>query len=673
MAASVAAAQERIDQLRTELVEHERAYYVEAKPTISDREFDELMNELVALEEEHPLLETPDSPSQRVGGEPVDSFDPVRHEPPMLSLANAYGVDELEEWEQRQARRIASDEGAALSGGFDLVAELKIDGVSMSLLYVEGVLVQAATRGNGKIGDDVTENVRTIRNLPLRLVGEFPPRLLVRAEVFMPRSVFAALNERRRALDEPLYVNPRNTTAGTIRLLDSREVSRRKLSAIVFDAADPELELTHWQALARLEEFGLPVHDSRRRCSGIQEVKNFLDEWRTERGNLDFDTDGVVIKMNSRQLRQQLGSTSKAPRWAVAYKFDAEQAVTKVLAISAQVGRTGAVTPVAELEPVFVGGTTVARATLHNYDDLARKDVRVGDSVVIEKGGDIIPKVVRVELELRAQDAVQFEVLKACPVCDHDLVQFEGEVARRCVNSACPAIRAEAIRHFVARSAMNIEGIGEKLIDQLLEHELVTDFTSLYTLRDEDLLGLEGWGAKSVQKLRDELEKSKQRGLAPLLFGLGIRFVGERAAATLASAFGSLDAVMAASQEDLEAVPEVGPKVAASVLSFFSDKGNSQRIGLLRDFGLSFESDHTTSTLDTALSGKTVVLTGTLTTLSRRDAKRQLEQLGARVSSSVSKNTDLLVAGDKAGSKLVKAQDLGVKTIKEAELIDLLG
>ena len=659
----------RAQQLREEIRHHEHAYYVEASPEISDRDFDALMSELVQLEADHPELRTPDSPTQRVGGEPLEGFESVEHDPPMQSLDNAYGEDELDEWMQRQLRRLESEGGLDPElDGVDLVAELKVDGVSMSILYEDGVLVRAATRGNGRVGDDVTENVRTIRTLPLRLKGTAPERLLVRAEVFMPRSVFAELNEERRKADEPLYVNPRNTTAGTVRLLDSREVARRRLSAIVFDAAVPELGKTHWDSLAALGELGLPVHDSRALCADLNEVKQFLGKWREERGDLDFDTDGVVLKVNSRSLRDILGSTSKAPRWAIAYKFDAEQAITTVNEIRAQVGRTGAVTPVAELAPVFVGGTTVARATLHNYEDLARKDVRTGDTVVIEKGGDIIPKVVRVELDARPEDSVAFEPPKRCPVCDHGLQRFEGEVALRCVNSACPAIVGESIRHFVGRSAMAIEGLGTKLIDQLLDEDLIRDVTSLYELRTEDLAALEGWGATSANKLQGELEKSKSRGLAPLLFALGIRFIGERVAGILATHFGSMDALMEADAEALEKVPEIGPKVAASLRAYCDDDENRARIERLRSFGLDFTAPQAEASVDARLEGKTVVLTGTLSTMTRREAKAELEALGARVSGSVSKNTDLLVAGESAGSKLSKAEKLGVEIWDEQRL-----
>lgn len=667
----------RVEELREAIRDHEHAYYVEAKPCISDREFDQLMHELLELEEAHPELRAPDSPTQRVGGEPLEGFESVEHDPPMQSLDNAYGEEELDEWMQRQLRRLESEGGldadaAPEDRGVELVAELKIDGVSMSILYENRVLVRAATRGNGRVGDDVTENVRTIRALPLRLPEDAPDRLLVRAEVFMPRSVFAELNEERRKADQPLYVNPRNTTAGTVRLLDSREVARRRLSAIVFDAAVPELGRTHWDSLASLEALGLPVHDSRALCSDLDEVKQFLARWREQRGDLDFDTDGVVLKVNSRTLRDLLGSTSKAPRWAIAYKFDAEQAVTRVSEIRAQVGRTGAVTPVAELEPVFVGGTTVARATLHNYEDLARKDVRTGDTVVIEKGGDIIPKVVRVELDARPDDSEPFEPPTQCPVCDHALHRFEGEVALRCVNSACPAIVSESVQHFVGRSAMAIEGLGAKLIEQLLEEELIRDYTSLYELRAEDLAALEGWGATSANKLLEEVERSKSRGLGPLLFALGIRFVGERVAGILASHFGSLDALIEADTEALEAVPEIGPKVAASLRATFDDEENRERIERLRSFGVDFTAPSAESNGDGRLEGRTVVLTGTLSTMTRREAKAELEALGARVSGSVSKNTDLLVAGENAGSKLAKAEKLSVEIWDEERLRSFL-
>ncbi len=665
----------RAAELRNALRRHERLYYA-GSPEISDREFDALMDELLEIERAHPALVTPDSPSQRVGGEPVDGFDQIDHQPPMLSLDNTYNEEELDDWMDRLQKLLVDELGDSDSFGIPLVTELKVDGVSISILYEDGVLTQAATRGNGRVGDDVTENVKTIRAIPLRLdeSADPPARLLVRGEIYMPRSVFMQLNERRKAADEPLYVNPRNTTAGTIRLLDSREVASRSLSAVVYDAASPQLSERHSETLERLVSFGLPVHPSWQVCHTTAEVHAYLEHWTERRHALDFDTDGVVVKVEGVGQREIFGATSKAPRWAVAYKFEAEQALTKVEGIGAQVGRTGALTPVAFLEPVFVAGTTVKRATLHNYEDLARKDVRVGDVVAIEKGGDIIPKVVEVRVSERPRDSVPFVPPTHCPVCGEPVAKLDDEVALRCVNVACPAVVRESIRHFVSRNAMNIEGLGEKLIDQLLEAGLVEDYTSLYELRAEDLIGLEGWGEKSATRLREELEKSKGQGLARLLHAVGIRFVGERVAAILARDLKTLDAIEAASEDDLTELEEIGPKVAASVRQFLDHPGNRERLDRLRSFGVSVEAlePEVSADAQSPLEGQRVVLTGTLESMTRSAAKRRLEQLGARVSGSVSAKTDLLIAGEKAGSKLKKAEELGVETLDEAGLIQLL-
>ena len=657
---------ERAATLRQELERHSELYYARGKPEISDREFDALMRELLDLETEHPELAVPDSPTRRVGGAPLEGFEQVTHEPPMLSLDNSYSLEEVAEWVARLERRAA---GEALS----YVAELKLDGVSISLLYEGGVLTRAVTRGNGVVGDDVTENVRTIRNLPLRLAGDAPDRLVLRGEIYMTRSVFDELNRRREAEGRALYVNPRNTTAGTVRLLDSREVARRRLQVAVFQSAT-ELAPTHSETLETLAACGLPVESQWQRCAGVGEIEGYVERWREPRHELPFDTDGVVIKVDRLELQRQLGRTAKAPRWAVAYKYAAEQARTVVQAISVQVGRTGVLTPVAELAPVFVGGTTVQRATLHNYEDLARKDIRVGDTVWVEKAGEIIPKVVSVLLEERPPAAEPFEIPAACPVCGEAAVRYEGEVAWRCVNAACPAIVRESVSHFVGRDAMDIEGLGDKLIDQLLAAGLITDYTSLYSLRREDLQGLEGWGEKSAVNLLAQIEKSKGRTLAHLLHAVGIRFVGQRVGRILADHFGDLDALIAAGSEVLETVPEIGPKVAASVRQFFADPHNLERLEALRSAGVHLTQPRLeTVDADSPVAGKTVVLTGALSAMTRGAAKKRLEALGAKVSGSVSKKTDLVVAGEKAGSKLKKARNLGVEVMDENGLLELLG
>lgn len=658
---------ERAAKLRAELDRHNRLYYVDNKPELSDREFDKLLRELIELEEQHPALRTPDSPTQRVGGEPVEGFEQVAHEPPMLSLDNTYSLDEVADWMAR-LRRLEPELELAF------VAELKVDGVSISLRYDDGVLVQAVTRGNGQVGDDVTRNVRTIRSLPLRLEGDVPERLLLRGEIYMAKTVFVELNEKRAEAGDALYANPRNTTAGAIRLLDSREVARRKLEVAVYQGAVGLDARSHGDGLEQLATWGLPVMDTWRRCRSLDEVRDYIETWRDKRHELEFETDGVVIKVDAVEHQERLGRTAKAPRWAVAYKYAAEQAETKVRDITVQVGRTGVLTPVAELEPVLLAGTTVKRATLHNYEDLARKDVRVGDTVYLEKGGDIIPKVVAVRLDLRPGDSERFDMPSSCPVCGDAVEQFPGEVAVRCINLACPAIVREAIGHFVSRNAMDIEGLGDKLIDQLLREKLIVDFTSLYSLKAEQLVDLDGWGKKSAENLVAQIEKSKSRPLESLLFALGIRFVGARVAKLLADSFGTLQALIAAEQDALEAIPEIGPKVAESVREFFANEHNRERVAALEAAGINTTQPRAQGVAeDSPMAGKTVVLTGTLSSLTRDEAKKRLEALGARVSGSVSAKTDLVIAGEKAGSKLQKAEKLGVEVIDEKALLALLG
>ena len=665
----------RVATLRAEIRRHEDLYN-QGQPEISDRRFDALMSELLALESEHPELAAPDSPTQRVGGAPVEGFPPVVHDPPMQSLDNTYSLAELAEWGDR-LKRLAPD--AAL----EFVAELKVDGVSISLEYREGVLVRGATRGNGVVGDDVTVNLRTLRNLPLRLRDGAPEQLVVRGEVFMPRSVFRRLNQRREEAGEPLFVNPRNSTAGSIRLLDSREVAARRLSALLYQVADGAEFATHAESLEALARWGFPVHDGWRRCAGLEAVAEFVESWRERRRELDFETDGVVVKIDRIDLRRRLGSTAKAPRWAVAFKYEPERVSTRVRGIAVQVGRTGVLTPVAELEPVFVGGSTVARATLHNYEDLARKDVRVGDTVFVEKGGDVIPKVVEVLLAERPADAKAFEMPKRCPECGEPVTRYEGEVAWRCVNPDCPAILQESIHHFVSRNAMDVEGLGGERIAQLVEKKLIDDLPSLYRLKREDLVELEGWGEKSADNLLAQLDASRHRDLHRFLFALGIRMVGERVAKLLARHFGSLAALEAASEEELMAVAEVGPKVAASVRAFFADPRQRRRLEALAAAGVEPPAQEPVREAAAAaaagekgpaseLAGRTVVLTGSLEKLTREEATERLEKLGARVSGSVSKKTHLVVAGEKAGSKLDKARELGIQILNEQELLDAL-
>ena len=666
--------------LREELQRHERLYYQEATTEISDREFDRLMAELAEIEEEHPELRTADSPTQRVGGEPTDGFEQVEHTPPMLSLDNTYDHHELEEWFGRLTRLLPDTE-------FEFICELKVDGVSLSLLYEDGVLTQAATRGNGRVGDLVTANARTIRTLPLRLPAPAPARLLVRAETYMRRSAFAALNEERAAAGQELYANPRNTTAGTVRQLDSRDVARRRLDLACYEWVQPagggdgnEERRSHGDCLAALADLGLPVDGSWRRCASLEEVVAFCDEWQEKRGELDFETDGVVVKVDDPELRDRLGATAKAPRWAVAFKFEAEQAETVVRAINAQVGRTGAVTPVAELEPVPVAGTTVKRATLHNYEDLARKDVRVGDAVVIEKGGDIIPKVVSVFEERRGAESQPFAPPTECPVCGETLYQPEEEALLRCVNAACPAVVREAIRHFASRNAMDIEGMGDWLVGELVGGGIVRDPADLYGLTVEQLADLkktndarlgEKAAARTVASLA---ESKKERSLSRLIYALGIRFVGDSTASLLARRFRTVDGLAEASAEKLEEVDEIGARIAESVRAFFDSERNQDLLRRLKDAGLEFEEEAAADEgADQPLEGKVFVLTGSLEGMTRNEAGARIKALGGKVTGSVSGRTDFLVAGENAGSKLRKAEQLGVEVLDQAGLEELLG
>lgn len=676
---SINDSEQRAATLREQLERHNRLYYVDGTPEISDREFDELMQELIDLEESHPELRRADSPTQRVGGAPVEGFEQVAHDPPMLSLANSYDEGELNDWQRRIQKRLAEVDAARL---LSYVAELKIDGVSISVLYEDGVLTQAVTRGNGEVGDDVTRNVRTIRKLPLRLGGDDPPaRLLVRGEIYMPKDVFDRINTEREERGEPLYANPRNTTAGTVRLQDSKEVARRGLEVAIFQCTDPEAlasggqpAATQGDVLDRLSALGLPTQSAWQRCATLDDVHAYIESWRETRHDLPYETDGVVVKVDRLDLHDELGRTGKAPRWAVAYKYAAEQAKTRVLDIVVQVGRTGALTPVAELEAVQLAGTTVQRATLHNYEDLSRKDVRVGDLVVLEKGGDIIPKVVRVVESERPDGSEPWAMPERCPRCDHPVVQLEGEVAHRCINPACPAVASQSIQHFVSRNAMDIEGLGEKLVEQLLAKELVRDWTDLYELKVSDLADLEGWGETSAQKLVAEIEKSKARDLSRLLHAIGIRFVGERVARILADHFLHLDSLMAADRARLEQLDEIGPKVADSVATFFEDEDNRARIEALRGHGVKLtQPEPEVASSDSPVAGKKIVLTGTLGSMKRSEAKKRLEALGARVTGSVSKSTDLVIAGEDAGSKLDKAKSLGVEVVGEDWLREVLG
>jgi DNA ligase (NAD+) len=623
------------------------------------------MRELVALEAEHPDLASPDSPSRRVGGEPADGFAAVVHAEVMLSLENAYSWEEALAWLARATRVLGRE-----PRGF--VVELKIDGLSISLRYEGGRLSRGATRGDGTRGEDVSGNVRTIRTIPLTVPETAP--LEVRGEVYYSKKAFERVNAAREAEGEPLFMNPRNAAAGTMRLLDSRITAKRRLDAWLYSVVEatpmPESQSA---ALERLKSLGLPVNAHWRRCETFEDVREFVETWGQKRRELDFETDGVVIKVDDRRTQEELGATAKSPRWALAYKYPAEEATTVVRDIGVQVGRTGTLTPVAHFDPVVLAGTTVKRATLHNYDDLARKDVRVGDTVVVEKGGDVIPKVVRVVLEKRRRGAPPFRMPGKCPVCGDPVVKEEGEVATRCVNPACPAVVREALRHFCGRRAMNIEGLGDKLVDQLVTAGLLTDVASIYERKASDLVELERWGEKSAANLIEEIEKSKGNDASRLLFALGIRHVGEKAAKTLIGHFGSLDALAAASDEELQSVEEVGPNTAAALRAWFSHPRHRELVEKLRRHGVRLEGDKRARPAEGALSGKTVVITGTLSGITREEAAERLAAAGAKVAGSVSKKTDFVVVGESAGSKLDKAKALGVRAVSWEEMREMLG
>jgi DNA ligase (NAD+) len=662
---ATAAARARVEALRGELRRHERLYYVENSPEITDAEFDVLMRELMALEEAHPEFASPESPSRRVGGEPAEGFPTVLHAEVMLSLENAYSWEEAEAWLARATRVLGRE-----PVGF--VAELKIDGLSISLRYEDGRLVRGATRGDGARGEDVTGNVRTIRTVPLTIPKTTP--LEVRGEVYYSKKAFERVNAAREEEGEPLFMNPRNAAAGTMRLLDSRVTAKRRLDAWLYAIVEatpvPESQSA---VLARLKELGFPVNPHWKRCETFAEVREFVEAWREKRRGLEFETDGVVIKVDDRATQDRLGATAKSPRWALAFKYPAEEATTVVRDIGVNVGRTGTLTPVAHFDPVLLAGSTVKRATLHNYEDLSRKDVRVGDTVIIEKGGDVIPKVVRVILEKRPAGATPFQMPEKCPVCGDPVVREADEVATRCVNPACPAVVREALRHFCGRRAMNIEGLGEKLVDQLVTAGLLGDVASIYDLKASDLVELERWGEKSAANLIEEIDRSKSNDASRLLFALGIRHVGEKAAKTLIGHFGSIDALAAASEEQLQAVDEVGPNTAAALRAWFAHPRHRDLIENLRRHGVRLDGQLQARAPEGAMSGKTVVITGTLSGISREEAAERLAAAGAKVAGSVSKKTDYVVVGESAGSKLEKAKALGVATVTWEEMLEILG
>lgn len=670
---------ERIEALRDEIRHHEHLYYVMDAPAISDAEYDALVRELQALEKEHPELITPDSPTQRVGGKPKEGFAKVAHSRPMLSLDNVTSEEELRDWERRVRERVGNEVEISY------VCEYKLDGLSMAIHYQEATdgaahLARGITRGDGTIGEDVTTNVRTIRSIPLSISAaklrkaKLPATFEVRGEVVMPLKAFQKANEEREAQGLTAAANPRNYAAGTIRTLEPNIVAQRRLDFYAYFALTPtgeNLFTEQGNALDALTAAGFRVNPHREAIHSFGKLMDFVERAEKHRADLGYEIDGVVIKVSSTELQARLGFTGRAPRWAVAYKFTARAGTTEVEDIRVQVGRTGKLTPVAWLKPVVIGGTTVSRATLHNADFIEQLGLKIGDWVKVERGGDVIPKVVEVvEDKEHPRGHTKFQFPSHCPECNSEVVRTEGEADYRCVNVDCPARLRESLLHYASRHVVNIEGLGEAVVNQLLDRKMVGSIADLYKLDEEGLLSLERIGKKSAQTLLNEIEQSKKAPLNRVLFGLGIRFIGERTAQLLAEEFGSMDALMAASQEELERVNEVGPRVSQAIREFFDEETNRRLVEHLRDAGLTFTAEKRKKTSE--LEGLTFVLTGTLPTLSREDAKAKIEAAGGRVSGSVSKKTNYVVAGEETGSKLDKANDLKIAVIDEAKLLEML-
>jgi DNA ligase (NAD+) len=663
-------ARRRIAALRTSIRRHDHLYYVLAEPEITDAEYDRLLRELKQLEERFPVLVTPDSPTQRVGGEPLETFATVTHRVPMLSLGNAYSAEELEAFDER-VRKGLGDEA------YEYVVELKVDGVAVSLRYEKGRFVQGSTRGDGVRGDDISANLRTVRSIPLSFTAKNPSlqTLEARGEIYLPRKGFDRLNEEREREGEALFANPRNAAAGSLKLLDPALVANRPLDIFIYGVAESPggRYRTHYETLMALKQAGLRVNPHVRCCRTLEETVRYCNDWEARRDTLDYDIDGMVLKVNRFDQQLKLGQTAKEPRWAVAYKFPAREAVTKLNNIVLRVGRTGAVTPTAELEPVNLSGTTVSRATLHNADEIGRKDIRIGDTVVIEKGGEIIPKVVRVVTEKRTGWEKPFRMPEACPDCGGKLRRDEEEVAWRCENVACPAQLKRTLEHFAGRGAMDIEGLGTVMVEALVDKGLVRDYGDLYSLKMKDLLALERMGEKSASNLLAGIEASKERPYERVLFALGIRHVGLTAARVLAERFPSLDELSKATPEAIDEIPGVGTTIAQSLADFFSRKSNLAVIAKLREAGVRLKAEKEGAGKPKKLAGKTFVLTGILQRYSREEASEKIIALGGRTSDSVSKKTDYLVVGSEPGSKLKKARSLNIKILTEEEFEKLIG
>ncbi|MGT8783424.1 NAD-dependent DNA ligase LigA [Klebsiella oxytoca] len=666
--------EQKLTELRTTLRHHEYLYHVMDTPEIPDAEYDRLMRELRELEAQHPELITPDSPTQRVGAAPLASFSQIRHEVPMLSLDNVFDEESFLAFNKRVQDRLKN------SDDLTYCCELKLDGLAVSILYENGLLVQAATRGDGTTGEDITSNVRTIRAIPLKLRGDnIPQRLEVRGEVFLPQAGFEKINEEARRTGGKVFANPRNAAAGSLRQLDPRITAKRPLTFFCYGVGvleGGELPASHSARLQQFKFWGLPVSERVKLCHTPEEVLTYYRKVEEDRPNLGFDIDGVVIKVDSLALQEQLGFVARAPRWAVAFKFPAQEQMTFVRDVEFQVGRTGAITPVARLEPVHVAGVLVSNATLHNADEIERLGLRIGDKVVIRRAGDVIPQVVNVVLSERPEETREIVFPTHCPVCHSDVERVEGEVVTRCTGGLiCGAQRKESLKHFVSRRALDVDGMGDKIIDQLVEKEYVHTPADLFQLTPGKLTGLDRMGPKSAQNIVDALDKSKETTFARFLYALGIREVGEATAAGLAAHFGTIEALEQASIDDLQKVPDVGIVVATHVRNFFAEESNREVIAQLRKEGVRWPAPVVVNAeeIDSPFAGKTIVLTGSLSQLSRDDAKAQLVALGAKVAGSVSKKTDLVIAGEAAGSKIAKAQELGIAVIDEDEMLRLLG
>jgi len=663
----------KIEVLREQIRHHEYRYYVLDDPEITDAEFDRLINELKKIETENPELVAPDSPTQRVGGKPREGFLKAPHSSPMLSLDNTYNVDDLRNWDRR-VHELAGRED------IEYVCELKLDGMSLALHYEDGKLVRGITRGDGTIGEDVTLNVRTVRSIPLSIPQEtlkkagIPPDFEVRGEMLMPIASFKKMNEDRINKGLPAFVNPRNATAGTVRQLEPSITAQRRLDYFAYALLKNGATYfdRHWETLNALDAAGFKVNPARVLAKNFDQVWGFIQKEEPRRETLPYEIDGIVIKVNQTSLQRELGFTGKAPRWAIAYKYAARSGITKVENILVQVGRTGKLTPVAALTPAFIGGTTVSRATLHNMDEIDRLGVKIGDWVEVERGGDVIPKINRVvEDKDHPRGTKSFRMTERCPICGTHVVRTEGEVDYRCVNANCPAKLRESILHFASRGVMNIDGMGDALVNQLTDRGMVKNVADIYKITESDLLNLERMGEKSAQNVLKEIEASKKLPLERVIFGLGIRFVGERTAQFLAEHFGSMDALVNANEEELQQVNEVGPRIAKSIAEFFQEAKNRELVQQLRKAGLALAGKK--KQRGTQLAGKTFVLTGSMDRYSRDQAKKLIEDAGGRVSGSVSKKTDYVVAGEDAGSKLDKAKELGVRIIDEKKMEDLLG